>query len=76
MIRRPVVPKVAEFTGNRRILAGFLFERGWTGHLALREHIQYPDGALGMKFPAELIPASGVPKNLPFAAQTPGASGL
>jgi hypothetical protein len=69
------VPKVAEFTGARRILAGFLFERGWAGHLALRELIQYPDGGLGMKFPPELIPASGAPQRLSFAALSPGASG-
>jgi hypothetical protein len=58
------VPKVAEFTGNRRILAGALFERGWAGHLALRELIQYPDGSLGMKFPPELIPEAGEPLKL------------
>ena len=69
------VPKVAEFTGNRRILAGFVFERGWAGHLALRELIQYADGSLGMKFPAELIPASGPPQRLSFAALSPQASG-
>jgi hypothetical protein len=65
------VPKVAEFTGNRRILAGFLFEQGWAGHLALRELIQYPDGSLGIKFPAEMIPASGEPLKL-----SPAAAGL
>ena len=69
------VPKVAEFTGNRRILAGFLFERGWAGHLALRELIQYPDGALGMKFPPELIPAARDPLRLCLATANPGASG-
>ena len=69
------VPKVAEFTGNRRILAGFNFERGWAGHLALRELIQYPDGSLGMKFPPELIPASGKPQKLSFAALSSESSG-
>jgi hypothetical protein len=69
------VPKVAEFTGNRRILAGFLFERGWAGHLALRELIQYADGSLGIKFPPELIPASGDSVRLPFAATDPDVSG-
>jgi len=69
------VPKVAEFTGNRRILAGFIFERGWAGHLALRELIQYADGSLGMKFPPELIPAGGEPQRLAFAALSPQASG-
>jgi hypothetical protein len=58
------VPKVAEFNGNRRILAGFIFERGWAGHLALRELIQQPDGSLGTKFAPELIPACGEPQRL------------
>lgn len=69
------VPKVAEFTDNRRILAGFNFERGWAGHLALRELIQSPDGSLGSKFPPELVPASGAPQTLRFSAITPGSSG-
>jgi hypothetical protein len=69
------VPKVAEFTDNRRILAGFNFERGWAGHLALRELVQSPDGSLGMKFPPELIPASGSPQRLTFASLSPRASG-
>lgn len=61
------VPKVAEFTGHRRILAGFLFERGWAGHLALRELIQSPDGSLGMKWPPEVVPAGGDPIRLSWA---------
>jgi hypothetical protein len=69
------VPKVAEFTGNRRILAGFLFERGWAGHLALRELIQYSDGSLGTRFPPELIPAAGDPLALSLAAAPRGAAG-
>lgn len=69
------VPKVAEFTGNRRILAGFNFERGWAGHLALRELVQSADGSLGTKFPPELVPASGAPQRLTFAALGPGAAG-
>ena len=43
---------------------GFLFERGWAGHLAFRELIQYPDGSLGTKFPPELI-RCGAPQRLP-----------
>jgi hypothetical protein len=69
------VPKVAEFTGNRRILAGFNFERGWAGHLALRELVQSPDGSLGMKFPPELIPASGAPLALTLATAGAQVSG-
>ena len=69
------MPKVAEFTGNRRILAGFLYERASAGHLALRELIQSADGSLGMKFPPELIPARGKPQRLTFGALSPQASG-
>lgn len=69
------VPKVAEFTGNRRILAGFLFERGWAGHLALRELIQSADGALGTKWPPEVIPAGGDPIQLAWAAARHEVSG-
>jgi len=64
------VPKVAEFTGNRRILAGFLFEQGWAGHLALRELVQYPDGSLGMRWPPELVPAGGEPCALTWTDRT------
>jgi len=69
------VPKVAEFRGNRRILAGFLTWPGWAGHIALREIVQYPDGSLGLKFPPELIPAAGEPVRPVFAALSPGATG-
>lgn len=69
------VPKVAEFTGNRRILAGFLFERGWAGHLALRELVQDADGSLGIKFPPELIPKSGPPLALGLVAGSPLVTG-
>jgi hypothetical protein len=68
------VPKVAEFTGNRRILAGFLAEHGWGGHLALRELIQYADGSLGTRFPPELIPPSGAPLKLAFRTLRAGVS--
>jgi beta-fructofuranosidase len=69
------VPKVAEFTGNRRLLAGWIGTNGWGGHLALRELIQSANGSLGMKFPPELIPSSGEPQQLKFAAIHPQASG-
>jgi hypothetical protein len=63
------------FSDYRRILAGFLFERGWAGHLALRELTQDCDGGLGIKFPPEMIPASGEPLPLSMVAASPGASG-
>lgn len=62
------VPKVAEFTGNRRLMAGFLGSPAWGGHVALRELIQYPDGTLGAKFAPELIPATGEPLTLSLSS--------
>jgi len=62
-----VVPQVAAFTDNRRILCGFLWGRSpagktqYAGHLVFRELIQYEDGTLGMKWPEEMIPAFGEP---------------
>ena len=52
------VPMVAPFNG-RMILGGWLGGLGWGSCVALRELIQYPDGRLGMKWPAELAPKTG-----------------
>ncbi len=68
------VMKTAEFTGNRRIGVAWLGTREgdrddgkpqWGGNLLLRELIQYADGTLGSKFPAEMLPQRGNP--LPLA---------
>jgi len=67
------VPMVAEFTGNRRILAGWLGGQGWGGHLVLRELIQYSDGTLGMKWPDEAVPPVGAARTLAARAES-GAS--
>ncbi|MFC1601501.1 LamG-like jellyroll fold domain-containing protein [Candidatus Sumerlaeota bacterium] len=69
------VPKTAPFTGDRRIFAGFLEDRGWGGNLVFRELIQHGDGALGTKFPPEMVPISGEAMDLTFKSLTPGASG-
>jgi len=71
------VPKAVEFTGNRRLNVGFIFDKItlWGGHLVIHELIQYPDGSLGSKFVPELIPASGEPQQMTFAALSPQASG-
>lgn len=69
------VPKVAGFTGNRRILAGFLFDQGWGGYLAFRELLQRPDGSLDMKFPPEMIPACGEPVALRSSPRDPDVTG-
>lgn len=56
-----MVPKVAAFAGNRRILAGFLPAPEWGGNIALRELWQDDEGLLYTKFAPELIPDSGEP---------------
>jgi len=55
-----LVPKVASFNDNRRILAGSLCIAGWGGSLVLRELIQMSDGSLCMKWLEELTPTTGV----------------
>ncbi len=59
------VVKTAEFTGNRRIAAGWIpsrhENRDWGGELfggtvVLRELMQLPDGDLITKFPEEAVP--------------------
>jgi len=67
------VPMVAAFTGNRRILAGWLGGQGWGGHLVLRELVQYDDGTLGLKWPEEVVPPCGPAKTVAESA-APGAS--
>ncbi|MHB0959121.1 MAG: LamG-like jellyroll fold domain-containing protein [Pirellulaceae bacterium] len=52
------VPVVCEFTGNRRIYAGFV-SGSYAQELVFRELVQEPDGTLGMKWPEEMIPKSG-----------------
>lgn len=69
------VPKTAEFTDGRRIMAGFLEDRGWGGNLVFRELVQHEDGSLGTRFPPEMIPLSGDPLDLPFEPLTGGVSG-
>jgi len=56
-----VVPKVAAFTGNRRIMAGWLSDGGWAGNLVFRELVQHEDGTLGVKFLDEMMPPAVEP---------------
>jgi hypothetical protein len=51
-------PVVSEFTGNRFIYAGFV-GGSYAEELVFRELVQEKDGALGMKWPEEMIPTSG-----------------
>lgn len=60
------VPKTAEFTGNRRIYAAWMPERGtgFGGCTVFREVVQNADGTLGTRFVPEMIPKSGKPVSL------------
>lgn len=53
-----MVPKVAEFTGNRRLAAGFLNDYWYGGFLVLRELTQDKQGNIHTRFVPELIPAT------------------
>lgn len=55
------VPMVSPYHDDRRLLGGWLKGIGWGSCLVLRELIQYPDGRLGMKWPAELMPRRDEP---------------
>ena len=52
-------PKTAPFAGGRLLTAGWIGHAGWGGDLLFRELVQFPDGSLGTKFVADMIPASG-----------------
>ena len=69
------VPQVAPFTGNRQLLVGFMTRPAYAGEAVFRELVQREDGTLGMKWPAEMIPASGNPVQTTFATLGPGATG-
>ena len=52
------VPMVSPFSGDRRIMAGWLsgVRCEWGGWLVLRELVAYPDGRLGTKWVPECVP--------------------
>jgi len=56
-------PKTGEFTGNRRLYAGWLADgrNSFGGNIVLREMVQFADGTLGTRFVPEMIPPSGEP---------------
>ncbi len=61
------VPKVAEFGQSRYLMVGFLAGTSYAGEVVFRELIQREDGTLGTKWPAEMIPKTAAPLNLPFS---------
>ena len=70
------VLKTAAFTGDRRLGVAFLtwhLPHAWGGNALFREIVQHPDGTLGTKFPAEMIPASGPSLPLAFDALARGS---
>jgi len=71
------VAKTAEFTGNRRIIAGWIPTKRenkdygreqFGGNVVLREAIQLPNGDLTTKFPDEALLATGAPVNINLVA--------
>jgi hypothetical protein len=70
------VMKTAPFHDNRRIGVAWIGtregdrdegRRQWGGHAIFRELVQHEDGALGTKFPAEMIPAESARPNISFS---------
>ncbi len=79
------VMKTAGFKDNRRMGVAFIGTREgdkdnggvqYAGNAVFREIIQYDDGTLGAKFPAEMIPESADVLDLPLTALTPGVTGF
>lgn len=69
--------KTAAFTGNRRLAVAFLASLAndrddgrweYAGNAVFRELVQHPDGSLGMKWPAEMVPPSGPPIDITTGA--------
>ncbi|WP_165232699.1 LamG-like jellyroll fold domain-containing protein [Aquisphaera insulae] len=54
-------PQVAPFTGNRRLLVGFVDDGAYGSDAVIRELVQLPDGDLGTRWVEEMIPAAGAP---------------
>lgn len=77
------VVKTAPYHDNRRIGVAWVGTRAgdtdmgnfqWGGHAVFRELVQNPDGTLGTKYPAEMIPATGDPVTPLVTVQTAGAT--
>lgn len=65
------VPMVAALADGRRILSGWLEDRGgWAGCLVLRELRQEADGTLAMCWPAETLPVKSITADLDWGSDT------
>jgi len=69
------VLKTSAFKDGRRIGVAFLPDNGYGGCVVFREIVQFEDGALGTRFPDELIPPSENSLRLQFEALTEGVFG-
>ncbi len=76
------VMKTAAFAGDRRIGVAWIGTRAgnaaagafqFGGNALFRELVQLPDGALGTKFPAEMVPAAGAATASAIASPMVGA---
>ena len=82
--RLACVMKTAAFTNNRRIGVAWIGPRAgekddgqmlWGGYLVFRELIQFADGTLGTKFPAEMIPPTAAPLATTLRTLSVGCTG-
>jgi len=64
------VPMAAALADGRRILSGWLEDRGgWAGCLVLRELLQEGDGTLALRWPPEVVPPTMPPATEPVWQQ-------
>lgn len=64
------VPAITEIPGGRFLMAGWTRICGWGGQLVIRELRQFPDGRIGSKWLAEIMPVAGPPRTLAELAET------
>lgn len=50
------VPAISEISGGRFLMAAWIPIHGWGGNLIIRELLQFPDGRIGSKWMAEVMP--------------------
>lgn len=68
------VMKSASFAGGRRIGTFFVAEGDYAGFAVFRDLVRNPDGTLGSRWPAEMVPATGHAVSPGFEPLTPGVA--
>ena len=68
------VMKSAPFAGERRIGTFFVAEGDYAGFAVFRDLVRNPDGTLGSRWPAEMVPAAGHAVSPGCAPLTPGVT--